>query len=321
MPSEPALEPTPIAQDLRCAALRAAGWADPVDVAQAFADEPYAALLHSGDGWSYFARRPDTVRVGPAHLPELLGGPGDVDPQGPPFQGGVVGLAAYELGAALEPTAPAARGPDWADLVLARYPAILAFHTRDRRVLAIGRGPDPAAAARQAERALCWLARVAPTSPAGGALAEGVELATADARHAEAVAETVGRIAAGEIFQANLARAWRGRLAPGRSPFELFRRLARQSPAPYAAYLRLPGRALVSNSPERFLSVARAAGGLWAESHPIKGTRPRGRDCAADAALARELLASEKDRAENLMIVDLMRNDLARVSTDRKSVV
>jgi para-aminobenzoate synthetase component 1 len=90
-------------------------------------------------------------------------------------------------------------------------------------------------------------------------------------------------------------------------------RLAGQSVAGYAAFLNLPGRALVSNSPERFLSVRREADGLWAESQPIKGTRPRGADPAEDARLAEELRASEKDRAENLMIVDLMRNDLARV--------
>lgn len=124
----------------------------------------------------------------------------------------------------------------------------------------------------------------------------------------------VGRIAAGEIFQANLARPWRGRLAAGVTPFDVFARLARQSVAGYAAWLNLPGRALVSNSPERFLSIRRERDGLWVESDPIKGTRPRGADTARDQALAAELLASEKDRAENLMIVDLMRNDLARVA-------
>jgi para-aminobenzoate synthetase component 1 len=180
--------------------------------------------------------------------------------------------------------------------------------------VAVGRGPDARAAGAQADFALGWL-DAARTADAPGVLADGVELATPDADHAAAVAATVERIAGGEIFQANLARAWRGRLAAGRSPFDLFRRLARQSPAGYAAWLNLPGRALVSNSPERFLSVRAEAGGLTVESHPIKGTRPRGADPAADAALAAELLASAKDRAENLMIVDLMRNDIARVAT------
>ena len=119
------------------------------------------------------------------------------------------------------------------------------------------------------------------------------------------------RIAAGEIFQANVARAWAGRLVAGAEPFDLVRALIGSSPAPFAAYFRLAGRAVVSNSPERFISVdARGR----AQTRPIKGTRPRGTTPEQDAALAAELSASAKDRAENLMIVDLMRNDLARVS-------
>jgi para-aminobenzoate synthetase component 1 len=306
----------PPASDLSCVALRATAWVDPVDVASAFADDEYACVLLSGDeGWSYVLRRPDVVLEPPGDPGPVLGGllgeaPGLAD--GPPFQGGVVGLAAYELSARLEATAPQARG-DWPDLVLLRYPALLACHAGQRRALAVGRGRDPREAAARADFALSWLD--APrTAVVAGRLAEGAELAASDETHAAAVAETVGRIAAGEIFQANLARPWRGRLAAGATPFELFRRLARQSAAGYAAWLNLPGRALVSNSPERFLSVRPAADGLEAESHPIKGTRPRSADPASDAALAAELVASEKDRAENLMIVDLMRNDLARVS-------
>jgi para-aminobenzoate synthetase component 1 len=293
-------------------AARRTAWADPVEVASAFAGEIHACVLLSGaEGWSYVLRRPDAVVETGRDLAALLGA-GEALADGPPFQGGVVGLAAYELSAQLEGTAPKARG-DWPDLTLLRYPALLAFHAGQRRALAIGRGPNPRAAAAAADFALSWLD--APrSSPSSGVLAADITLATPDEQHAEAVAETVGRIAAGEIFQANLARPWRGRLAAGATPFDLFARLAHQSPAGYAAFLNLPGRALVSNSPERFLSVRREADGLWAETHPIKGTRPRGTDAATDAALAAELLASEKDRAENLMIVDLMRNDLARVS-------
>ncbi len=280
-----------------------APWTDPVEALAAFADEPYAALL-SGGGWSYLARRPDLVmepRQGEPlpDVPGLLRG--GHRPDGPPWQGGVIGLASYELSARLEAVAPQVRG-EWPDLTLARYPALLAFDHARCRVIAVGRG-------RQAGAALAWLdgpRRAAPCGPLGAATCD-----VADERHAANVANTVGRIAAGEMFQANLARPWRGRLAAGRTPYDLFRRLAHRSPAPYAAYWRLPGRALVSNSPERFLSVRDG----WVESRPIKGTRPRGAGAVADAALAAELRASAKDRAENLMIVDLMRNDLAQVSS------
>ena len=309
--SRPASITTLSSRDLASVAVRATAWADPVEVASAFADEVHACVLLSGsDGWSYVLRRPDAV--GDADPEALLGPALPRLADGPPLQGGVVGLAAYEFSARLEATAPQARG-DWPDLILLRYPALLAFHAGQRRGVAIGRGPDARTAGEQADLALSWLDEVR-TADIPGRLATSVDLATPDDRHAAAVAETVARIAAGEIFQANLARPWRGRLAAGRTPFDLFRRLARQSPAGYAAYLRLPGRALVSNSPERFLSVRREADGLWAESHPIKGTRPRGADPQSDAALAAELLASGKDRAENLMIVDLMRNDIARVA-------
>ncbi|WP_293462631.1 anthranilate synthase component I family protein [Phenylobacterium sp.] len=292
--------------------MRAIAWTDPVAVASAFAEETHACVLLSGDGgWSYVLRRPDAMADVGRDLRALLGG-GEMSPEGPPFQGGVVGLAGYELSAQLEPTAPQVRGA-WPDLTLLRYPALLAFHADRRRAVAVGRGRDRAAAGAAADGALSWLDE-AGAKPRAGILAEDVALSVPDERHAAAVAETVARIAAGEIFQANLARPWRGRLAPDVRPFDVFARLARQSAAGYAAFLNLPGRALVSNSPERFLSVRPGPDGLWAETHPIKGTRPRGVDAVSDAALAAELEASEKDRAENLMIVDLMRNDLARVS-------
>jgi para-aminobenzoate synthetase component 1 len=313
MRSRPAARPDRSRRDLAHVAIRAAAWADPVAVGSAFADELHACVLLSPDGWSYVLRHPDAVVETGHDLAAVLGEPAPLA-EGPPFQGGVVGLACYELSAALEPSAPQARGGEWPDLSLLRFPALLAFHAGQRRALAIGRGPDPGAAAARADAALSWL-EAPRRSPRAGMLAGPVEVATSDAAHAVAVADAVGRIAAGEIFQANLARPWRGRLAAGAAPYDLFRRLAAESAAGYAAYLRLPGRALVSNSPERFLSVRPDARGLTAETHPIKGTRPRGADPAADAALAADLLVSEKDRAENLMIVDLMRNDLARVST------
>jgi para-aminobenzoate synthetase component 1 len=120
------------------------------------------------------------------------------------------------------------------------------------------------------------------------------------------------RIACGEFYQANISRRFEGRLGGGDHPFDLFRRLARSSPAAFAAYLRLPDCAIVSNSPERLVRVRNTPQGRLALTSPIKGTAPRGSTPEADALNARSLLASEKDRAENLMIVDLMRNDLSR---------
>jgi para-aminobenzoate synthetase component 1 len=115
-------------------------------------------------------------------------------------------------------------------------------------------------------------------------------------------------IIAGDIFQANLSQRFEAPLAE--RPWSLYRRLRTSNPAPFAAFLDLPDGAILSASPERFLHVD-AAGRV--ETRPIKGTRPRGVGPEHDAALGQALLESPKDRAENLMIVDLMRNDLSRV--------
>ncbi len=296
-------------------------WRDPLDAARPFAEEDYALLLADPDGWSYLARRPDRIlRITPddpidafAALAQGVDGYGAWRADGPPFQGGWAGLIAYEFGARAEPvTLP--RHPDWPHLDCGLYRALLAFHGPERRVLAVGRGDGPAQAQARAEEAAGWLDVASPPTPSDdGLLAEGLEPSSAS-DYEDKVAQVVARIAAGEIFQANIARRWTGRLAAGRTPYALFERLGRDSPAPFAGYLRLEGRAVVSNSPERFIQVDPRLGPR-ALTQPIKGTRPRSVDAASDQAQADALLADPKDRAENLMIVDLMRNDLARVST------
>lgn len=283
-------------------------WRDPLEVLGGFADEAHAfALLSGTSGWSYVGRAPAqalSLRVGAGAAQALRGLLGPVPheaPHGadlaPPFSGGIVGLASYELGAVVEPTTRQERTA-WPDLAAARYEAVLAFHIASRRAFAVG---------PRAEDALAWPRGEAVSPPPP--LAASFDDETGADAYAASVAEVVGAIARGDLFQANLARRWSGRLSPGATPFDVLRRLTAQSAAPFAAYMRLPGRALVSNSPERFLAVS-ASGEVRAQ--PIKGTRPRGATPAADAALGQALLASAKDRAENRMIVDLMRNDLAR---------
>jgi para-aminobenzoate synthetase component 1 len=298
-----------------------APWREPAEALGALGERPWTlGLLTGGEqpGWSYVAAEPAGTRIlSPedpadplAEIAALTGPRAELHPDGPPFQGGVAGLLAYELGDRFEPLG-LPRHDGWPDFALARYDALLAFHTEPRRTLAIGQGAGPAEAEARARRALSWLELPGRTPAAPAARIEPDDPAAYEA----AVAETVGRIAAGEIFQANIARRWTGRLAPGAAPIDLMLRLAAESPAPFASFVRLPHRAVVSNSPERFLKIRRDGGALVAETQPIKGTAPRGATPAEDAALAAGLCASHKDRAENLMIVDLMRNDLARVCT------
>jgi para-aminobenzoate synthetase component 1 len=300
-----------------------APWREPLDVLSAFADEPWVCAFLSGGGgararWSYILRDPEAVltlagqvkeggvpRDAFAALAAMVGLRQAAITDGPPFQGGVAGLAAYELGDRVEALG-LKRHPDWPDMALGRYSRLLAFDHQERQVLAIG--PDGV----QAAAAAGWL-QERGRDGLEGPLAARFDSQTPASDYEAAVAQVVERIISGEIFQANIARTWRGRLVTGAGPFDVLARLAGSSPAPFAAYLRLPERAVVSNSPERFLSVT-AGDDLVVETRPIKGTRARGADPAEDEALAAELLASAKDRAENLMIVDLMRNDLARVS-------
>jgi para-aminobenzoate synthetase component 1 len=132
---------------------------------------------------------------------------------------------------------------------------------------------------------------------------------TSDAEHVEAVARAKRWIAAGDVYQVNLSRRLDfDDVSPSALP-ALYDAVTSRAPAPFSAYLDAGDFTVLSNSPERFLRVS----GRRVETCPIKGTRPRGRSLEEDRWLAKELLSSEKDRAEHLMIVDLERNDLGRV--------
>jgi aminodeoxychorismate synthase component I len=250
----------------------------------------------------------------------------------PPFCGGALGVFGYELGwlfEALPPPPPDDVGlPDLALLFVDR---VLAFDHLDRRLFACGLGFGASASearANAATAARVLRERVTPhldAAPHAPAVSTGLATPDLDALDALAstldlacgfdaagYAKTVGRIldeiGEGNVYQACLTQRletpWRG------DAFALHATLRRLSPAPFAACLSLPGATVVSSSPERFLRVG---GDRTVESRPIKGTRPRGRDAAEDARLRAELASSEKDLAENVMIVDLVRNDLGRV--------
>jgi para-aminobenzoate synthetase component 1 len=133
-------------------------------------------------------------------------------------------------------------------------------------------------------------------------------------KYLAAVLRIKEHIAAGDIYQANLTQQLSCALPQEVKAEQVFMRLRREHPAPFAAFIRRREDVVVSISPERFLRVVNdASDARLVEAWPIKGTRPRGEDVWADASLRAELLSSEKDRAENVMIVDLLRNDLGRV--------
>jgi anthranilate synthase component 1 len=116
-------------------------------------------------------------------------------------------------------------------------------------------------------------------------------------------------IVQGDVFQVNLSRIWSGKLDPAVTDAEIYCRLRRSNPAPFAAVARVAETAIISSSPERLFSVT----GDRIETRPIAGTHPRGPDPASDAGLSRRLRAHPKERAEHIMLIDLERNDLGRV--------
>ncbi|MBV8803120.1 MAG: aminodeoxychorismate synthase component I [Gammaproteobacteria bacterium] len=127
-----------------------------------------------------------------------------------------------------------------------------------------------------------------------------------------AVRQVIDYILAGDIFEACISQRFKGFLPNGIKSFDLYCLLRSLNPAPFAAYINFFDMVIASASPERFLQLTQGK----VESRPIKGTRSRGKTAAEDASLIKELMNSEKDHAENVMIVDLLRNDLSRVCKD-----
>jgi para-aminobenzoate synthetase component 1 len=251
----------------------------------------------------------------------------------PPFQGGLAGLWGYGVSRAFE-RLPAPRITDFdvPDLVLGWYDWVLAFDHWRKESWLISTGIAAQASGDRLDRAesradaiLSLLDKevspvkqlpsctdflpdqLAPSLPVLDEPPITSNFASDEFR--QVIRKGIEYTHAGDCFQVNLAQRL---LAPFQSdPIALYERLRKRNPANFGAYFDLGSYVVASASPERFIRVA-ANGKL--ETRPIKGTRPRGATIEEDASLARELQASTKDHAENIMIVDLMRNDLGRVA-------
>jgi para-aminobenzoate synthetase component 1 len=227
-------------------------------------------------------------------------------PDLPPFQTGLAGQFGYGLRHYVEAVPAHARGDHgFPDLELGWYDVVVAVDHRENRAFVFASGENAEA---RTEWALARLDGQARFGLPDWEIAPEPDL-TAD-QYRRAVRRTIDYIEAGDIYQANITQRFHADLPQGFDRLALYDELRRQNPATFAAFIDFGATAVLSSSPERFLKVE--AGVI--ETRPIKGTRPRGSNAAQDAALARELLASEKDRAENLMIVDLLRNDVGRVA-------
>lgn len=250
-----------------------------------------AGFLGALEAWQRELRAPDD--------PQALG----------PWRGGFAVFCGYELAAEIEPRLRLPASPEpWIAWAL-RTPAAL-VHDRDSdTVWAVAEADsahwlDPlkqdargaAATATQPAEAISW--RVREDDPA---------------QFVAGVRRALGHIAAGDVYQLNLSRAWRA-TAPGAVPRDLlvaalYRALRVANPAPFAVLARWGGVDILSSSPERLLRVEAGV----ASTRPIAGTRPRGASLQQDAALAAELRSNAKEQAEHVMLIDLERNDLGRV--------
>jgi len=224
-----------------------------------------------------------------------------------PFHGGWYIYLGYEFAHWLEPTVPLAGHPQGLPVAFAeRCPAALIHDHVEGVSWWVEEGGD----ARRFEQ--CALDRDGlDRQPSGQQGLPAFTLQEDDPQQfLDGVVKIREYILAGDIFQANLSRAWRGRFARAPDPVELFRQLAHNNPGPFAALSRIEGQAIVSSSPERLVLSRQGV----VETRPIAGTRRRGADEDEDAALKAELIMHPKERAEHIMLLDLERNDLGRVA-------
>lgn len=278
-------------------------WVDPAFVhASSFAAADHSFWLDAGpgarDGWSWLG---DGTPDDPARVRgtacEGASAPGEAGR----FGGGWVGWIGYDEAAA-RAGAPAARDAEAVPHELwLRVARLVAFDHARQRAWALAPGGE-------VERLASEVSAAGQSAlPPAAASARKAQARHSPDEYAALIERCRDSIREGDAYQLCLTTRFEvdGRV----DPVESYRRLRHATPAHHGGFVRSGGVALLSASPERFLDVADGI----VRTRPIKGTRPRGADEMTDAALASELTASEKERAENVMIVDLMRNDLSRV--------
>jgi len=309
-------------------------WRDPAEIAGRLHREPGFVWLDSASGdhasgrYSYMAVAP----VSEFHWPQT-GNKNGFDAafrawkdsyraetlnKGSPFQGGTIGYVSYDAASIWNPNFQSRHTPSLIETVaFALYDTVLAFDHLTWKLTACSAGlagpgtPPDAQLARERIAALVQTIDASrpfesTTTHNGGDWSPAPD----QTEYAERVMQVQEAIRDGEVYQANIASLWFRPADMSHDAFAAYLRLRAQTKAPFSAFGRIGARTLSSLSPERLAAMDRS-GHVWAE--PIKGTARRAGDPGEDRNAAAALAGSEKDRAENIMIVDLMRNDLSRV--------
>lgn len=244
----------------------------------------------------FFARlREAAGSLGPAQLPA---------PYELPFAGGLLGYLSYDLGRRIERIGEHARddlGLPLASVGLYAW-ALISDHQAGTSQLVF----HPRLDERERQRLIALFSEEAQGTAGDFKLLGKFRRSISASDYRQAIRRIQDYIQAGDCYQVNYSQRFQA--ACSGSPWPAYRALREACPTPFSGYLRLADGAILSLSPERFLKLGKGK----VETRPIKGTRPRGKTPEEDMALAASLLASPKDRAENLMIVDLLRNDIGR---------
>ena len=315
--------------------LRRMEWVAPEELFASLADEPGFVWLDSGmpmgglGRWSFMMWAPREAisgRMGAFWRSSPTGAKSIIDPfselrkimaqssipplQGaPPFTGGAAGFFGYDLGGLLEPSLrpPRAASAPEGDIWIGVYGAVAAFDHLTGEVTLAAHPGGSESQDEALDRMEDAIRRGTARQPVCSAVRHGpLRSNFTRGQFMDAVQRVRRYIEQGDCYQANIAQRFQaeGDFGPG-----LYTRLRAINPAPFAAYINTGQSRIISASPERFISLR----GGRATTMPIKGTRPRGRAPQEDNLLKLELQDSEKDRAENVMIVDLLRNDFSKV--------
>ncbi len=221
-----------------------------------------------------------------------------------PFYSGWFVYLGYELAGQIEPRLRLPAATDRLPVALAsRCPAALVHDHRDDVTWLVAQSDS--ALRRASDSLVAPASRTLNSSPSSA-----LKLQASDGQEfIRGVKRIRDWILAGDVFQVNLSRCWRGRAPELIDPVAIYAALTASNPAPFAGLARLPGGTVLSSSPERLVEIRNGQ----VQTRPIAGTRPRGLSASDDALLSAELMAHPKERAEHIMLIDLERNDLGRV--------